>query len=111
MSNRPPAQSRPGFVKVCLCPEITFTKSGKPKRRDLTAQCKVCLGFAAIERCSDCEDRGAIKVEGRPNRRAGRRSVWTCETCQGRGYKRTDRKYDAYAERPKEKKPKKKRKK
>ncbi len=110
MSRRPPAEPRPGFVKVCLCPEIRFTKAGRAWRRDLTPQCSQCGGFAAIERCPDCEDRGAVKSEGRPDRRAGKRQVRTCETCEGRGYFRTDRKYDAYAERLKEKKPKKKRK-
>lgn len=109
MSRRPQAESRPGFVKVCLCPEIRVTAGGKIVRRDLTNQCDKCGGFAALERCSDCEDRGGLNSTGKRILKLGKRATY-CETCKNRGYRRTDRKYDAYAERPKDKKPKKKRK-
>lgn len=108
MSRRPQAEARPGFIKVCLCPSFRITAAGEPRARDLTVQCGTCGGFAALERCPDCDDRGGLSATGARIVKLGKIATY-CETCGNKGYKRTDRKYDAYAERVKEKKPKKKR--
>lgn len=119
MSGRPQAQERPGFIKVCLCPEITVTSTGKINRRDLTRQCPTCRGFAALERCPDCEDRGALGSLGQrlrhgklwlsrsfsdaspENPSSSFFSASSCETCRGRMFVRTDRKVDPYAQKKK----------